>query len=141
MVAKLCTLLIMFFLNSFDLKNDEKIFYAKDRYIEEFIILYSDDNKGIRINLFKDHDWYGQSDFKYILNGDTLRIDLADDKIGNIVLFVKKNKLKKINHDNESKKFKLFSKAVPTTTMSAPESKACSINALLQIPPPTINGI
>jgi len=100
MVAKLCTVLIMFFLNSFDLKNDEKIFYAKDRYIEEFIILYSDDNKGIRINLFKDHDWYGQSDFKYILNGDTLRIDLADDKIGNIVLFVKKNKLKKINHDN-----------------------------------------
>jgi hypothetical protein len=90
----------MFFLNSFDSKNDEKIFYAKDRYIEEFIILYSDDTTGIRINLFKDHNWYGQSDFKYILNRDTLRIDLVDDKIGNIVLFVRKNKLKKIFHDN-----------------------------------------
>lgn len=100
MVAKLCIILIMFFLNSFDSKNDEKIFYAKDRYIEEFIILYSNDNTGIRINLFKDHNWYGQSDFKYILNGDTLKIDLVDDNIGNIVLFVRKNNLKKIFHDN-----------------------------------------
>jgi len=100
MVAKLCIILIMFFLHSFDLKNGEKIFYAKDRYIEEFIILYPDDTTGIRISLFKDHNWYGHSDFKYILNGDTLRIDLVDDKMGNIILFVRKNKLKKIIHDN-----------------------------------------
>jgi len=99
MAAKLFIILIVLFLNSFGLKNNEKVFYAKDRYIEELIVLYADDSTGVEVSLFKDHDWYGKTDFKYTLNGDTLKIDFVDDKNESVVLSVRKNKLKKISYD------------------------------------------
>lgn len=100
MVANLCIFLIVIFLNSISLENKEKVFYGKDILIEEFIVLNAKDNKGVIIALYKEHDWYGKSDFKYFLNGDTLRIDFVDDKIENGVLLVIRNKLKKISYSN-----------------------------------------
>ena len=97
MVANLCFFLTAIFLDFICLENGAKVFYAKDRYIEEFIFLYADDTTGVSINLFKDHGWYVESDFKYFFSGDTLRIDFVDDKTENGVLLVRRNKLKKLS--------------------------------------------
>jgi hypothetical protein len=98
MVAKLIIILSVLLLNPFGLKESEKVFHAQDRFTEEFIVLNADNNTGVIIDLFKEHHWYGESDFKYMLNGDTLRIDFVDNKNASAVLLAKRNKLKKISY-------------------------------------------
>ena len=49
------------------------------------------------MTLYKDHNWFGKIDFTYEKNGDTLKIDFAEDKYENGLLFVGRNKLKQIS--------------------------------------------